>query len=100
MCQSTALHLAVREATNVRFGIQSLLPGTNQGGDQTHRSEVKPRAFWGHRGFSLGRSRSARPAERRYPAVGKGQSSHGGQQKPPWFWLKGHLEGSFQTTPN
>lgn len=74
MCQSTALHLAAREAalaTNVRFGIQSLLPGTNQGGDQTHRSGVKPRAFWGRRGFSRGRSQNARPAERRYPAVGR-----------------------------
>lgn len=74
MCQSTALHLAAREAelaTNVRLGIQSLLPGTNQGGDQTHRSEVKPRAFWGRRDFSRGRSRNARPAERRYPTVGR-----------------------------
>lgn len=56
---------------NVRLGVQTSLPGTNQGGDQTHRSEVKPRAFWGRRGFSRGRSRNAGPAGRRYPAVGR-----------------------------
>lgn len=62
--------------TNVQPWIECVLPGTNQGRDQTHRSEVRPRAFWGHRGFSRGRSRNARQVERCYPVVERVKVQH------------------------
>lgn len=36
---------------------------------QTHRSEARLRAFWGHRGFSRGHSQSVRRVERCCPVV-------------------------------
>lgn len=39
--------------------------------DRTHQSGVRPRAFWGHRGFSRGRSRNVRGAGRCCPVEGR-----------------------------
>ena len=57
--------------TNDRLWIECVhfLELIKAGRDQTHRSEVRPRASWGRRGFSRGRSRNARPVERCCPAV-------------------------------
>lgn len=54
---------------NFQSWIQCVLPGTNHGRQQTHRSEGRLRAFWGHRGFSLDRFRNVKQVERCYPVV-------------------------------